>query len=101
MMVCTNEGWEADMKVFLFHPLSHVMSTNYNECVHRFVSSFYIGSSVILLCTLCTYHISSASFVIYLRIQPTLPHIFDSLYKLHTYISFIQWPNDVNILALQ
>jgi len=76
------------------------MSTNYNERVHRFVSSYYISSSVILLCTLHTYHICSASSVISLNIQPTLPHILDSLYKLHTYISFLQWPNDVNILAL-
>jgi len=100
MMVCTNKGWDADMKIFWFHPLSHVMSNNYNERFHRFVSSYYISSSVILLSTLHTYHISSASFVISFHIQPTLPHIFDSVYKLHTYISLFQWPNDVNILAL-
>jgi len=84
ILCCIVVWWYVQIKVgrliwrfFLFHPLSHVMSTNYNECFHRFVSSYYISSSVILL-LLCTH------------ITLVLPHLlFLFIFSLHFLISLI------------
>ena len=62
ILCCVVVWWYVKLRLegrfegYLFQPLSPVTSTSYNERVHRFVSSYYISSCVILLCTLLVYH---------------------------------------------